>query len=130
MWNSKLVILDEPTAALAVMEEMLRPGFLSSVADTGNYLSERLRALVRELGLSHERGLGLLRALDLGAEFAGRVVAYARDDLEKHPDWENAGLLLNSPRPEALRFMPALNVTRAEIDRMIDGARIAIQAVR
>ena len=114
----------------AVVEEMLRPGFLSSVADTGNYLSERLRALVRELGLSHERGLGLLRALDLGAEFAGRVVAYARDDLEKHPDWENAGLLLNSPRPEALRFMPALNVTRAEIDRMIDGARIAIQAVR
>ena len=114
----------------AVMEEMLEPGFLPSVADTGNYLSERLRDLVRELGLSHERGLGLLRALDLGAEFGGRVVAYARDDLEKHPGWENGGLLLNSPRPDTLRFMPALNVTRAEIDRMIEGARIAIQAVR
>jgi acetylornithine/N-succinyldiaminopimelate aminotransferase len=87
-----------------------------------------LRDLVRELGLSHERGLGLLRALDLGAEFGGRVVTYARDDLEKHPGWENTGLLLNSPRPDTLRFMPALNVTRAEIDRMIEGARVAIQA--
>ena len=114
----------------AVMGEMLSPGFLPSVADKGNYLSERLRVLVRELGLSHERGLGLLRALDLGAAFGGRVVAYARDDLEKHPGWENTGLLLNSPRPDALRFMPALNVTRDEIDRMIEGARIAIQAVR
>ena len=69
-------------------------------------------------------------ALDLGAEFSGRVVAYARDDLEKHPGWESTGLLLNSPRPDALRFMPALNVTRDEIDRMIEGAQIAIQAVR
>jgi len=114
----------------AVMEEMLKPGFLASVADTGKYLSERLRDLVRELGLSHERGLGLLRALDLGADFGGPVVAYARDDLEKHPGWENTGLLLNAPRPDALRFMPALNVTRDDIDRMIEGARLAIQAAR
>ena len=31
------------------------------------------------------------------------------------------GLLLNSPQPDALRFMPALNVTRAEISEMIEG---------
>jgi acetylornithine/N-succinyldiaminopimelate aminotransferase len=37
--------------------------------------------------------------------------------------------LLNAPRPDALRFMPALNVTHAEIDQMIEGTRIAIQAV-
>ena len=29
------------------------------------------------------------------------------------------GLLLNSPRPNLLRFMPALNVSVAEIDQMI-----------
>jgi acetylornithine/N-succinyldiaminopimelate aminotransferase len=114
----------------AVMEEMLKPGFLASVADTGKYLSERLSDLVRELGLSHERGWGLLRALDLGADFGGPVVAYARDGLEKHPGWESTGLLLNAPRPDTLRFMPALNVTRDEIDRMIEGARIGIEAVR
>jgi acetylornithine/N-succinyldiaminopimelate aminotransferase len=31
------------------------------------------------------------------------------------------GLLLNAPRPDTLRFMPALNVTREEITLMIDG---------
>jgi acetylornithine/N-succinyldiaminopimelate aminotransferase len=30
------------------------------------------------------------------------------------------GLLLNAPRPDALRFMPALTVAFSEIDQMID----------
>ena len=117
-------------AGCAVMETMLAPGFLDEVAATGAYLARQLEALVRDVGLSHERGLGLLRAVDLGAPIAGQVVAYARDHLMKHPGWENTGLLLNAPRPDTLRFMPALNVTRAEIDRMLEGARIAIGAVR
>ena len=29
------------------------------------------------------------------------------------------GLLLNAPRPELLRFMPALNVTAEEVDLML-----------
>ena len=29
------------------------------------------------------------------------------------------GLLINAPRPDSLRFMPSLTVTRAEIDRMV-----------
>jgi acetylornithine/N-succinyldiaminopimelate aminotransferase len=86
--------------------------------------------MVGDLGLSHERGWGLLRALDLGAEIAPRVVAYARDRLERHPGWESQGLLLNAPRPELIRLMPALNVTRDEIDRALGGLRLAIEAVR
>ena len=31
----------------------------------------------------------------------------------------SAALLINAPRPDSLRFMPALNVTHAEIDQMI-----------
>jgi acetylornithine/N-succinyldiaminopimelate aminotransferase len=30
------------------------------------------------------------------------------------------GVLLNAPRPDTLRFMPALNVTRDEISEMVD----------
>ena len=70
------------------------------------------------------------RALDLGVEIAPAVLAYARDTLEKHSGWENQGLLLNAPRRDVIRFMPALNVTREEIDRMLDGLRLAIEAVR
>jgi acetylornithine/N-succinyldiaminopimelate aminotransferase len=29
------------------------------------------------------------------------------------------GLLINAPRADALRFMPALTVTRDEVDRML-----------
>jgi acetylornithine/N-succinyldiaminopimelate aminotransferase len=71
-----------------------------------------------------------LRALDLGADIAGAVVDYTRDRLDKHPGWEGTGLLLNAPRPNLLRFMPALNVSREEIDRMVDGVAIAVAAVR
>ena len=112
----------------AVTEALLAPGFLDGIATTGAHLGRQLEGLVGELSLSHERGLGLLRALDLGVPAAGRAVAYARDQLEKHPGWESTGLLLNAPRPDTLRFMPALNVTPAEIDQMIEGARIAIKA--
>jgi acetylornithine/N-succinyldiaminopimelate aminotransferase len=114
----------------AVMTEMLKPGFLAGVAEAGRYLSERLSGVVVDLGLSHERGLGLLRAMDLGADIAADVVQYAREQLERHPGWAGRGLLLNAPRPSVLRFMPALNVTRAEIDLAIDGVRLAIEAVR
>jgi acetylornithine/N-succinyldiaminopimelate aminotransferase len=114
----------------AVMETMLEPAFLPSVAAKGRYLGEALGGLVRQLGLSHERGWGLLRALDLGADLAGDVVTYARDGLAKHAGWEGQGILLNAPRPNLLRFMPALNLSYEEIDRMIDGLRIAIEVVR
>jgi acetylornithine/N-succinyldiaminopimelate aminotransferase len=114
----------------AVMEAMLEPGFLESVADKGRYLGEKLAVLVSALGLSHERGWGLLRALDLGADLAGAVAGYARDGLDRHPGWPGQGLLLNAPRPNLLRFMPALNLSYGEIDRMAEGVRIAIDAVR
>ena len=57
------------------------------------------------------RGRGLLLALDLKLPIAPAIVAQAFE----------AGLLLNAPRADTLRFMPALNVARAEIFEMIDG---------
>ena len=114
----------------AVLETVLAPGFLEDVADKGAYLGQELAKTAAELGLSHERGSGLLRALDLGAPVAGAVAAYARDHLEKHPGWEDTGLLINAPRPDTLRFMPALTVTRDEIDQMLGGLKLAIGAAR
>jgi acetylornithine/N-succinyldiaminopimelate aminotransferase len=104
----------------AVLGEMLKPDFLPHAQRMGTYLSEQLTALSQELNLGAERGIGLLRALDLGSEIGAAVVTIARDQ----------GLLLNSPRPALLRFMPALNVTRDEIDQMIRGLRVAIQEAR
>jgi acetylornithine/N-succinyldiaminopimelate aminotransferase len=97
-------------AGLAVLEEVSSPAFLKSVVDTGAYLTKRLEKLSADHGLGVVRGRGLLLALDLGQPSGADVVTLARE----------AGLLINSPRPDSLRFMPALNITRAEIDTMIE----------
>ncbi len=105
---------------IAVLGEVLKPAFLPNVKALGEYLGRKLTALSVEMDLGAERGIGLLRALDLKAEIGAKVVDIARDQ----------GLLLNSPRPALLRFMPALNVSEGEIDQMIDGLRVAIKAAR
>lgn len=93
----------------AVMETVASPGFLERVAQTGAYLAERLTALGREHGCGEVRGRGLLLALDLRRDIGPAAVALG---LER-------GLLLNAPRADSLRFMPALTVTREEVDRML-----------
>lgn len=94
---------------LAVVNEVSRPAFLEQVAGNGNHLMGELRELSKALGLGEVRGQGLLVALELGKPIGSAVVDKA---LERQ-------LLINSPRPSSLRFMPALNVTREEIDMML-----------
>jgi len=97
-------------AGLAVLQHVAEPAFLKSVADTGLYLESELQRISARHGLGEVRGRGLLLALDLRVPIAGSVVAQAFED----------GVLLNAPRPDSLRFMPALNVSREEIASMID----------
>jgi acetylornithine/N-succinyldiaminopimelate aminotransferase len=94
----------------AIMDAMLAPGFLQVVFARGTYLMNGLSVLSQRHGLGEVRGRGLLVALDLEKDIAPKVVELARD----------AGLLLNAPRPNLLRFMPALNVSNAQIDAMLD----------
>ena len=101
---------------IAVLETLLAPGFLQSVIDKGNYLKAGLLKLCDQHGLEGERGEGLLRALKLGSPIGGKIVEIARD-------LEPTGLLLNSPRPDLLRFMPALNINDDEIRQMINMLR-------
>ena len=97
---------------IAVAQALLAPGFMQSVKDKGEYLSKALLKLTEQHGLEGERGDGLLRALKLGSDIGPQIVEMARD-------MGPVGLLLNSPRANLLRFMPALNVTTEEIDQMI-----------
>ena len=93
---------------VAVFDELMSEGFMDAVRARSQQLSEGLLALSEKWGLKGERGTGLLRALVLDNEDAPAIVkaAMARD-----PE----GLLLNAPRPNLLRFMPALNVTEEEV---------------
>jgi acetylornithine/N-succinyldiaminopimelate aminotransferase len=93
----------------AVLDALLAPGFLDGVAARGEQLEAGLRKLATKHSLGEVRGRGLLMALDLGRDVGGKVADAARE----------AGLLLNSPRPASLRFMPALTTSAGEIDEML-----------
>ena len=101
---------------LAVLDTLLAPGFLADVAAKGDYLAAGLRTLAEDTGHAGERGSGLLRALLL-ADTRGPAIVEAARALEPE------GLLLNAPRPNLLRFMPALTVSHAEIDRLLEQLR-------
>lgn len=106
----------------SVMSQLTAPGFLEGVRDRGEYLRAQLLQLSNERGFAGERGEGLLRALLLGKNIGNRIVEMAR---VLQPD----GLLLNAPRPDLLRFMPALNVTTEEIDNMMTMLRSTLDAL-
>jgi len=107
---------------ISVIEQLLAPGFLQSVVAKGALLQSELLKLSSEFGLQGERGKGLLRALMLGKDIGGKLVDLAR---EHQPE----GLLINSPRPDLLRFMPALTVSNEEIMTMCAILRTLLKKV-
>jgi acetylornithine/N-succinyldiaminopimelate aminotransferase len=106
----------------SVMSQLTAPGFLEGVRERGEYLKAQLLQLSEERGFQGERGEGLLRALLLDSDIGPQIVEKARD---MGPD----GLLLNAARPNLLRFMPALNVTKGEIDQMLSMLRSILDSL-
>jgi acetylornithine/N-succinyldiaminopimelate aminotransferase len=90
----------------AVVDTVSQPAFLAAVQQRGTHLMQHLRDLAPRFGFTDVRGRGLLIAVTLSTPNAERVRDAA---LQK-------GLLINAPRPNTLRFMPALNITTTEIN--------------
>ncbi|MFY3938101.1 acetylornithine transaminase [Achromobacter xylosoxidans] len=97
---------------VAVFDALAAPGFMEAVNARAKQLSEGLLALSGKYGMKGERGMGLLRALVMDRDDGPAIVEAARNLAPN-------GLLLNAPRGNLLRFMPALNVTAEEIDTML-----------
>lgn len=93
------------SVANAILDEVSNPDFIKNVNDRSEKLVTGLTKLSKQHGLGEVRGKGLLLALDIGNLNADDIVASC---LEK-------GLIINAPRESSLRFMPALNVSSAEI---------------
>jgi acetylornithine/N-succinyldiaminopimelate aminotransferase len=96
-------------AGIAVLREVSPESFLGSITEKGEVLTAALGKLAKRYGLGEVRGRGLLLALALGKPIAGKISAKAFE----------AGLLLNAPRPDTLRFMPSLTVAEREIEQMV-----------
>lgn len=96
-------------AAIAVIETIKADNLVARADEMGQYLMGRLRDLAKTFPLIREvRGKGLMVAAELAGPSEPLVAAcLAR------------GLLVNNVQPTALRFVPPLIVTRAEIDEAI-----------
>ena len=110
-------------AGVAVMQTLTADGFMQSVNERTQQLSEGLLALSAKWGLKGERGQGLLRALILDRDDGPALVEAARN---RNPE----GMLLNSPRPHLLRFMPALNISKDDLDQALQILDALIAQVR
>ena len=93
--------------ANAVLSEVLSPNFIPHIQEISLYFQQALINLSETFDLGEVRGKGLLLALDSGRYSAPEIVHQARA----------LGLLLNAPRENTLRFMPALTIDKTEIDK-------------
>ncbi len=94
---------------LTVLDTIERDGLLAHVNQTGEWLASAIESL-GDPRISHVRGRGLLRGVVLNGEFSAAVSASAQE----------AGFIVNAPRPDALRLAPALTITRAELGTFVD----------
>ncbi|APC17227.1 aspartate aminotransferase family protein [Pseudomonas frederiksbergensis] len=108
------------SAALAVLDSVLDHGFLEHVRESAQHLHDGLSRLANRYGHGELRGQGLLWGLALSDDSADAVVKAALYE----------GLLLSAPKPDCLRFTPALTVSKANIDEMLLRLARAFSRVR
>ncbi|EAR62413.1 acetylornithine/succinylornithine family transaminase [Neptuniibacter caesariensis] len=92
-------------SALAVLEALEAENILSNVNKMSELLQTEFFELSQKYGLGQIRGQGLLLAIDTGAYDAHQIAASA---FRKQ-------LLINAPRSNCIRLMPALNIGPEEI---------------
>ncbi len=95
---------------LAVIKELLQKQLPQRAAIMGDYLKERLKELAEDYPITNIRGIGLLIAFDMAEPIGKDIVSECLKD----------GLILNSPQPSSIRFMPPLIVTKHDIDAMLE----------
>jgi acetylornithine/N-succinyldiaminopimelate aminotransferase len=97
-------------AAYATLKFVIEDGIPDKVKETGAYLLSELERLKAKFDfIVNVRGCGLLCAAQFDRNIADKLVA----------DCIEGGLLLNPVKPDTLRFMPPLNITRNDVDEAI-----------
>ena len=106
----------------AALQELSSPALLANVARQSRAIRDALVALDTELGLFADiRGRGLM----LGAQLREAHAGQAGDILDRCVE---SGLLLLQAGPDVLRFVPALNITDADVAEGLARLRAALAA--
>jgi len=89
----------------------------NEVNELSKYFMDKLNNLISEYEIIKEiRGMGLLIAMEFSADISAEIVSRSNEE----------GILINAVRPNAIRFMPPLTVTKSEIDQAIIKIKNAI----
>ena len=94
-------------AALAVLEEMEQFNLMENAAGVGSYLISELQKFKQ---IKEVRGRGLMIGIDLPDELAN----VKKDLLYKHH------IFTGEAKPNVVRLLPALNLTKAHADRFLE----------
>jgi predicted acetylornithine/succinylornithine family transaminase len=94
----------------AVLESLLKDGWLQNCRDMGNYLKGQLESLAKKYDFVKEvRGMGLILGMELNRPGGPMVDACMKE-----------GFLINCAHDTVLRFLPPLIVGKEEIDPLVE----------
>ena len=98
------------SVALAVLDTLEHDGLLRNARDVGQYFIGKLQALAAKCPVIREvRGLGLMIGVDVTLEARPAVLKLAEH-----------GLIGIAAGTNVVRFLPPLNITRAEVDEAVE----------
>lgn len=101
-------------AALAVLEVMEQDQLMENAAKTGDYLITELKKIeeIREV-----RGRGLMIGIELPEELS---------QVKKNLLFKQF-IFTGEAKPNVIRLLPALNLTKAQADQFLENFKIAIK---
>ena len=94
-------------AALAVLEIIEQDNLMQQALETGNYLIDELKKLPN---IKEVRGKGLMIGIDLPEEFK----EVKKNLLFRHK------IFTGESKPNVIRLLPALNITKVEADILLE----------
>jgi len=101
-------------AALAVLEVMEQDELMKNAAEVGGYLIEELKKIE---GIKEVRGRGLM----IGIELPESLPNVKKDLLFKHR------IFTGEAKPNVIRLLPALNLTKVQADQFLDSFKLALK---
>ena len=101
-------------AALAVLEVMEQDNLMANAAETGNYLITELKKIE---GIKEVRGRGLM----IGIELPETLPNVKKDLLFKYH------IFTGEAKPNVIRLLPALNLTKAQADQFLENFKLALK---
>lgn len=104
-------------AALAVLEVMDRDQLMQHATAMGLYLKEQLKAIPQ---IKSIRGRGLMIGFDVPNEFTGM----------KKRLFEQHKIFTGEAKPEVIRLLPALNISKEEIDMFVAAVKADIASFK